>query len=226
VLQNGNERISKKMIVSVGAKSNYHFVALSSNLNYAAESINKTNNSFTVLVQSLEETTPQIVKQIFTELVIDDNTTINFELEEARILLYKSIDGIKIGDDSLTVIQKLGEPSDIRPAGDCECYAFYYFEFPYDILRISFLKNAPRDSIYSVVDLRVYNNYEGKFTEGIGLGYSRDEVLRVLGEPTSSSTIGIDDVYIIETPHPGYLKTFTQLRYTESSVLQEIIMGY
>ena len=34
-------------------------------------------------------------------------------------------------------------------------------------MRISFLKNVPKDSIYSVIELRVSGNYSGKTKEGI-----------------------------------------------------------
>ncbi len=218
VLQNGNERVSKKMIVSTGAKSNYHFGAIQNNSNYVSESIGKTNNSFTVLVQSLEETTPLIVKQIFADQIVDDNTTINFEMEKARILLFKSIDGVKIGDDSLTVIQKLGEPDYIGQSGDCDCYILQYYTGIHQGIDIFLIKGFVFDDMYSVFHISGNEIYSGKSTEGIGIGTNREQVIKELGEAPS-------DYYSISPIPYGYYKTYMKFIYDSSQNIKVIIMN-
>ena len=107
---------------------------------------------------------------------IEPNTSL------ARIIINDNIDGVKLGDDYTTVIQKIGEPSSTvfpgRPA-----VMFVYNEGVHATMSIIIYQNATPSGVRSIT---VSSPYQGKTQEGIAVGSSRSYVLSKLGNPTES----------------------------------------
>lgn len=129
---------------------------------------------------------------------------------EARIVLGRSIDNVMIGDDSLTVVRKIGEPDTIV-GDDFQGVIFKYFrdENPYSFMMILIAQNSNLVSGTRAFLVEVQSPYSGETREGVGIGTLRDDALRLLGVPTSSDTTGsaiIVDYYNVPPP-PGGLPT-------------------
>jgi hypothetical protein len=117
-----------------------------------------------------------------------------------RIIISESIDGVKIGDNTSTVILKLGPPT-----------AISYPDFPGEIYEYSDGMHATMYvAIYAasetpsgVFSISVISPFNGKTSEGVGLGMDRNSVLAKIGNPTESPPTdnGQLDRYIFEKVH-------------------------
>jgi hypothetical protein len=101
-----------------------------------------------------------------------------------RIIVNKSIDGVEMGDDTTTVIQKLGHPSFIG-YGDFPGVAFQYSEGVH--AGLSLVIFDPFATPNGVTSISVLEPYQGRTSNGVGLGMDRNSVLARLGSPTDSS---------------------------------------
>lgn len=149
------------------------------------------------------------------------------EIGNGRIVLNGSIDGIKIGDDTLSVIQKLGRP-DYFADLDLDAFVWGYKVDNTGSLEIGFVKNYPITSIYSVFQLDARQGYEGKTIEGIGIGSSRDFVRSKLGNEcvaVQGNNLNMDYYRKAKTPE-GYLGTVFYFDYDENNYITTISMQY
>ena len=132
---------------------------------------------------------------IFLYLVIfplqgcKDNLT-QYERDISPFIFGKSIEGVEIGDDSITVIQKLGKPTRIED-GDFNGYIFYYVE---GRLANTFVAvSNDRALSLGVIGISVEGPYQGKSKDSIGIGSDRDFVISKLGVP--DTTVGETPIY-------------------------------
>ncbi|NWF88740.1 MAG: hypothetical protein HXY50_04670 [Ignavibacteriaceae bacterium] len=116
-------------------------------------------------------------EEIITEGGIEP--TINFQ--------EGTIEGIKTGDDTTTVLQKLGRPDWIR-SGDVDGFYYEYADrrqLTQEMISVFFMNrdynHFPGD--YRVAVINVLNNYDGKSKEGIRIGTLKYIVVKKLGNP-------------------------------------------
>lgn len=121
--------------------------------------------------------------------------------EYPSIVWGQSIAGIKLGDDSLTVIKKIGKPT-YSFEGDIDGSLLIYGEgSKYNHMEILVVKShAPA---LGVTNISVYSPYSEKTKDGIGIGVTRNKALEILGQPNRSETVpgGIDniiDIYLFD----------------------------
>lgn len=95
--------------------------------------------------------------------------------EYVRIILGKSIDDVEIGDDSTTVIANLGEPDEIA-LGDYAGYFFLYTRGKHNGISVTIHSEKGAQAI------NVRSPYSGVTETGIGIGTSREMVVRILGD--------------------------------------------
>lgn len=176
-------------------------------------------------IKSIDSTKPLIVIQKFSDLIVDKDTLLNFNVEKARIILCRSIDEVKIGDDSLTVVNKLGKPDTIYYA-DLDGWIFAYIDDGniHQRTYITLINNPIFISqSNAVISVEIGIPYTGKTKEGVGLGMNRDEVIKRLGEPTYTvpNRLPHYDYYNYE-PIEGYFKSNFLLSYDEDNVLKSV----
>ena len=114
-----------------------------------------------------------------------------------RIIINDNIDGVKLGDNDTTVIQKIGEPSSkIFPAFPALIFA-YNQGVHATMSTIIYYQNATPSGVRSIT---VSSPYQGKTQEGIGIGSSRNYVVSKLGNPTESVKVDgvLFDRYVLE----------------------------
>lgn len=99
-------------------------------------------------------------------------------VEDPRIVWGESIEGVRLGDDSLSVIQRLGEPSSVG-AEDYFFTSMYYFEGRLRETDVYLWKGQ-------VFNIRLIPPYKGQTQTGVGIGMSREDVLKRLGAPDRS----------------------------------------
>lgn len=197
-ISNENESIVKKMILNSGYK-NGDLLTLNQNYFPTGPSPQKNSNNidnagYTVLIESKENTYPVIVKHESQLFITSPTSNITFHVERARIILGYTIDGVLLGDDSLTVINKLGEPIDINDDPD----VVYIFNYPGIELSV---RKPLDDSLGTfVAEIKIFDPYSGKTKEGICIGTDRESVLSLIGLPLSSESNS--DKYYFE-PLPG-----------------------
>lgn len=103
---------------------------------------------------------------------------------EARIVIDESIDGVRIGDDSLAVVQKLGPPSSIV-APRSRGWALGYDSGTHAGMGL-LISNYGRSSQLLVTSMSVSPPYTGKTSDGIGIGVDQAFVVSRLGNPTDT----------------------------------------
>ncbi len=187
-----------KMIYSPNGSSfvkNGNRFVTSSNQLRLTKKTNTVWNRYTFEIKSVDSTKPEIVIQRFEDISINSDTTIVFAVEKARIILGQSIEGVEIGDDSLTVINKLGEP-DYVGEGDFDGYIFYYTKGSLSDTYVFISKD--RALGLGVIGVHVEGTYRGKTKHGITVNSGRDFVINVLGTPSKTQEnfpIVYDDYY-------------------------------
>lgn len=118
--------------------------------------------------------------------------------EDARINFQEgTIEGVKTGDDTTTVIQKLGMP-DWVGIGDLDGFIYNYENQGQPgiaVIMVTFMNKSSDSSSpdYRVISIWAQNSYEGKSREGIGINTLRADVNTILGEPKTTSET--TDVY-------------------------------
>ena len=101
--------------------------------------------------------------------------------KDGRIVFLKSIERVQLGDDSSTVIEKLGRPSAIVPLR----YPTYRFEYYQGLVaNLNLTINIPPTRPAEWTGIAVFPPYSGKTNEGIGIGSLRSSVLQVFGPPS------------------------------------------
>jgi hypothetical protein len=101
-----------------------------------------------------------------------------------RIVWGEHIEGVRIGDDSATVVRKLGRPTVIR-GDDFEGGIFIYAEdTKYNLMWVAISKDAALG--LGVIYLHVYEPYNGTTKDGVGIRTSRREALRFLRSPDTT----------------------------------------
>lgn len=183
-LQAGKDVISKKMVIGKGYGGSSTLSNSKFEINNSlgkSDSENFSTVKYTVVIESDSATSPLIVIKRFVNIEIPETGTLNFEVEKARIIMYESIEGIKLGDDSLSVIEKLGEPNHIEYP-NFNGYSLVYQRGSIGNAEIIRVDLYPVDSA-SVVAISVDGSYSGKTEEGIGLGANREEVISKIGYP-------------------------------------------
>lgn len=94
------------------------------------------------------------------------------------------IEGVEIGDDSATVVAKLGEPTRYCGLDFCDLPTFFYSDLDDPRRRDSIL--VALDTNKLVGSVFALNGYMGRTREGVGLGTPRSEALARLGIPTET----------------------------------------
>jgi outer membrane protein assembly factor BamE (lipoprotein component of BamABCDE complex) len=100
-----------------------------------------------------------------------------------RIVMYESVDGVALGEDTMSVIQKLGRPSSIG-VGDFPGVVFEYHEGVHATMSVVIYNPSAIPS--GVTSITVSSPYQGRTAEGVGLGMARDLVMATLGRPLTS----------------------------------------
>jgi hypothetical protein len=104
--------------------------------------------------------------------------------DAARIVIDESIDGVRIGDDSATVVQKLGPPTSIivprTPA-----WLFAYDSGTHAGMSLT-IGNYARSRRLGVTSISVSAPYPGTTANGIGVGVDQAFLLSRLGNPTDT----------------------------------------
>jgi len=118
---------------------------------------------------------------LFLFLLAGCNVINSDDQEQSRIILGESIDGVKIGDNTKTVIDKLGQPDEIL-MGDFAGYIYNYKNGIHAGLGVSILSEQGK----GVSSIGISKPYSGKTISGIGIGSSRENVIQLLGKPTQS----------------------------------------
>ncbi len=101
--------------------------------------------------------------------------------DAARIIIGESIDGVRIGDDSATVVQKLGTPSSII-APRFQGWTLGYDNGTHAGMGL-LIRDIGRSSRMGVASVTVISPYTGKTSDGIGIGVNQALVLSRLGNP-------------------------------------------
>lgn len=152
------------------------------------------------------------------ELIVVNGTepTINFQ--------EGTIEGVKTGDDTTTVIQKLGKPDWIG-LGDFDGFSFCYqdkLQHGVAMIVVNFFNKIselnPGD--YRVYSVSVSNNYDGKSEEGIGIGTLKFEVLKKLGSPDLvEPDYNFEQYYILR---PDQRINVVSFQYNDDSTIKSI----
>ena len=113
----------------------------------------------------------------------------------ARIVFGESIEGLRIGDDSTTVVETLGAPDEMAQ-DDFNGDIFRYTEGELALTEVA----VSRDSGLGlgVIDVRVSAPYGGRTKGGTGIGTPRGEVLEELGPPDIVDASGRYATYLFE----------------------------
>ena len=214
----GNESQVKKMILHRSTKTSESLQIQNYMLgttNARKEKITLSGGTYKITVKSNTTTTPLIVIQEFPNQQIESDTTLDYKVEEARVILGQSIDGVKMGDDSLTVIDKLGVPDTIYFA-DLDGYVFAYLDknmHTFQLFIVLFPTSKP-----AVISIEATRAYEGKTKEGVEIGMYRNDALKLLGTPffTDPGPPSTVDFYYTTDPLPGYYKSIFSFTYDDT----------
>lgn len=141
--------------------------------------------------------------------------------EDPLIVWGQSIAGIKLGDDSLTVIKKIGKPTHSWEADIDGSLLVYGEGSKYNHMEILVVKSGALHLGVNVIG--VYSPYSGKTKDGIGIGVTRNKSIEILGQPNRSETGpgGIDniiDIYLFD-------KTGFGLEYRNNVVYRISMFG-
>ena len=122
-----------------------------------------------------------------------------------RIVFGESVDGVAFGDDFLSAVEKLGQPTCSAP-NEYGHTALIYEEGVHAGLSIQLSSESDGREVYSF-DLS--SSFAGKNAEGVGIGSTRAQVEKALGETMfDSGQIRSDepDVTLFVYPYPesGY----------------------
>lgn len=185
------------------------------------------DNTYHVIVESIDSTKPLIVMESFADIVVNGDTTLNFDVEKARIILGESIEGIKMGDDSLDVVNKLGMP-DWIDYGDFDGYIFVYKLNREQVsLLVSIFKNHPLNPSGTIVlFIEVTESYTGKTKEGAGMNLLKSEIRNLIGDPTASfeDSNGTDDYYYFPNPQPDTYSVSFDFYYNQQDSLYRVTL--
>lgn len=117
----------------------------------------------------------------------------NSDTDSSRIVWGEHIEGVHIGDDSATVVQKLGPPS-YMIGGDFSGWTFYYAEDT-DYHRMT-IKISQDSALHpGVFSLILWPPYDGTAKQRVGLGMERKEVLKHLSKPDSTQLRANGTIY-------------------------------
>lgn len=146
----------------------------------------------------------------------NDNVIKPKEDSKSKIIIGESIESVKIGDDSLTVINKLGTPTRILD-GDFNGFIYAYEEGDLKYTFV-FISNDASLSL-GVISISVESPYQKKTEDGIGIDSKRDYVLQNIGLPdtTKGEEPNLFDEYYYQT------NTFV-MQYFEDKIIR-ITMG-
>ncbi|MCX6134951.1 MAG: hypothetical protein NTU47_14155 [Ignavibacteriales bacterium] len=114
--------------------------------------------------------------------------------ELGRIVLNQGVDGVVFKDDSATVVRKLGRPNRWWRNGPTNL-VLIYDQGPHAMLYMDIdLTETPHAGFYR---MDLMPPYEGKTSNGIGLGSTREEAWSKLGKPTlaEETSFGWRDTY-------------------------------
>jgi hypothetical protein len=114
--------------------------------------------------------------------------------DTSSIIFGKSIEGIEIGDDSITVIRKLGQPTQILD-GDFNGYILVYAEGILNYTNV-FISNDLTLGL-GVIVVSIDGPFQGRSKDSIGIGSERYFVISKIGTPdtTQGEPPVIDDIY-------------------------------
>ncbi|NWF88203.1 MAG: hypothetical protein HXY50_01940 [Ignavibacteriaceae bacterium] len=154
-------------------------------------------------------------EEIITEGGIEP--TINFQ--------EGTIEGVKTGDDTTTVIQKLGRPDWIG-IGDLDGFTYNYenSKIPgITIIKVVFMNKSIETTSpdFRVISIWAQNSYDGKSIEGIGIGTKRIDVKYLLGTPKNT----IDDLDVYEFSISSTKTKIISLYYGQDQRIQIIIIS-
>ena len=117
---------------------------------------------------------------------------------EPRIVFGESLEGLRIGDDSTTVVETLGAPDEMAQ-DDFNGDIFRYTEGELALTEVA----VSRDSGLGlgVIDVRVSAPYGGRTKGGTGVGTPRGEAVAELGEPDTvlERSTGTLEIYLFES---------------------------
>lgn len=131
-----------------------------------------------------------LVCQVWALLILSGCNAFGDEESNARISS-RGVDGADFGDSVSEVQSKLGTYDSWGFSDGVRAWrAYYYFEGPHDGMRLYFIEvlgldeNGDSAMVAGPLDfVTVHDRYDGRTAKDIGVGSSRDEVVRAYGEP-------------------------------------------
>ena len=117
---------------------------------------------------------------------------------EPRIVFGESLEGLRIGDDSTTVVETLGAPDGIA-YDDFNGETYVYSEGEWAHIEVTISRDARLG--LGVFDIRVSAPYDGRTAGGTGIGIPRGEAVAELGEPDTvlERSTGTLEIYLFES---------------------------
>jgi hypothetical protein len=156
-----------------------------------------------------------MVIAIFSLNCTNAKSPMESELEPPTIILGESISGVSIGDDSLSVIAKLGRPTSIA-VGDFRGYILAYEKGEYALTYV-IISNDPALGL-GVRSIIVESPYKGVTEDGIGIGSELSFVISKIGKPNKTS----EETPILDTYY--YQKNNFCFSYDNGRVFKIIMM--
>ena len=129
------------------------------------------------------------------------------------IVWNSSVDGVRLGDDSATVIRKLG-PANYITIGDFAGYILFYSSGPHAGLSVTIWTRQTTWGI-GTRSIGVSAPYAGTTKDGIGLGSTQEQVRGIIGSPTRS--LDSQDEYLEDAQR-------TIVRYTNGKITSIVLI--
>jgi hypothetical protein len=155
------------------------------------------------MIAHLIKTACLIVATTFFLNCTNAESPIESEPESPRIILGESIEGVSIGDDSLSVIARLGRPTTILE-GDFNGHIFVYDKGKHALTYVSISREPALG--FGVISVRVEPPYQGITKDGIGIGSEHNFVISKIGQPDKiSEGASIVDKYFYQKNNFGFV---------------------
>ena len=138
---------------------------------------------------------------------------------EARIILGKQIEGIRIGDDYITMVKKLGPPSYSSGGNFSGSIYYYHDDTEYNLMMIGISEDKSLG--LGVLFVWVWPPYNGKTNEGVGLGMKWENIMKKIPSPDEIETRPNG-----ETSNYFYFDQNTfNVRYNSKGIIDLIVMA-
>lgn len=226
-LKSGSETITKKMIAGLNGSGSSPAYGTSTNFGSNNKKEFYSVKIFDVIIRSDSLTAPLIVENKFEDVDVLSGQSLDFDMEEARLVVGYSIDGIKLGENDSTVLARLEKP-DYYIEGDCDCYGIGFFKGKHMGLEVFFYRGYDYVKGFTVFSVTAKSwpggNYQGKTKEGLGIGSSRYEIIKVNELYGSDYLVNTNGSGIYRKPPFGITDSFFWIEYDQSNEIANIYL--